>query len=523
MKNIILLLFTFLSFSTFSQEKDAEYYSNFVRDSLWNNTISSERDYRLMIEYLNVAIKLDSNKAKYYNNRGLANFLSYNNTKALKDYRLALSIDSTSIKYASIAHYYRAKAFGKIGRHSDAINSINKAIEIDSLDLEYLNVKAQLLSTSGKYLESIKIYEKLKSISNPDLHNRWDEAIFNIEELQKTQDFRRVGFYYPGTWLSQNDSLNYPIKIGIEFNLFTLKLDEIKKNLFQAEFNTVMYTKYPPRFIRSNDLNNYMYNDTVVVADLNENLYIKSVESEDFPVYFGRSNFVDSSKYTYGFLKPIKKTFDHNWDLSDFPFDKQNFLIKISTTMDSSVYSFEKYQTLGFKNHFNDVNGLPSGMNVEEVNYYNEYVKMDIIEDFSPTVSRKVISPVAVYEIVVSRSGSLLFVKLFLGTFLAFIMSLSAFTISKRNFPSRIDVSVGALFIAVGNKYFVESTTPMVQILTKADIINNLSLLLIIMNVVFIISQHRKDINIGKFEDSKYTLKFSAALLAALVFITIIF
>ena len=145
------------------------------------------------------------------------------------------------------------------------------------------------------------------------------------------------------------------------------------------------------------------------------------------------------------------------------------------------------------------------------------------MEDFSPNVTRNVTFPTVVYEIIVSRSGSLLFIKLFLGTFLAFIMSLSAFTISKRNFPSRIDVSVGALFIAVGNKYFVESTTPMVQILTKADIINNISLLLIIMNVVFIISQHRKDINIGKFEDSKFTLKFSAALLAALVFITIIF
>ena len=101
-------------------------------------------------------------------------------------------------------------------------------------------------------------------------------------------------------------------------------------------------------------------------------------------------------------------------------------------------------------------------------------------------------------------------------------MSLSAFTIRKANFGSRIDVSVGALFIAVGNKYFVESVTPMVQVLTKADIINNISLLLIIMNVVFIVAQHRTDINIGKFEDSHFTLKFSSTLLAFLVFLTIL-
>ena len=179
-------------------------------------------------------------------------------------------------------------------------------------------------------------------------------------------------------------------------------------------------------------------------------------------------------------------------------------------------------QKFGVKNHFDNVTGLAKGQSVDEVNFYVEYLNTGETAKFTPTETRNIVNPVGVFEIVIGRSGSLLFVKLFLGTFLAFIMSLSAFTIRKRNFGTRIDVSVGALFIAVGNKYFVESVTPLAQVLTKADIINNLSLLLIILNVVFIIAQHRSDVNFGKFEDSYFTLKFSAALLSILVVLTIL-
>ena len=182
----------------------------------------------------------------------------------------------------------------------------------------------------------------------------------------------------------------------------------------------------------------------------------------------------------------------------------------------------KKYQSIGIPNHFNEVSGLSMGQKVEKVNFYTEYYNSGESVQFSPSVLRELIYPIGVFEIVVSRAGSLLFLKLFVGTFLAYIMSLFSFTIKKRNFTSRIDVSVGALFIAIGNKFFAESETPMVQILTKADIINNISLLLIIMNVLFIIGQHRTDIKLGKFEDSYFTLKFSAVLISILVFITII-
>ena len=105
---------------------------------------------------------------------------------------------------------------------------------------------------------------------------------------------------------------------------------------------------------------------------------------------------------------------------------------------------------------------------------------------------------------------------------MAFIMSLLVFKIPKTNFESRIDLSVGAIFGAIGNKYFVESTTSAVQVLTKADIINNLVILMVLFNVIIIIIQNNNKINFDKFYDSKFSFIFSAITLFVLTILTIL-
>ena len=90
-------------------------------------------------------------------------------------------------------------------------------------------------------------------------------------------------------------------------------------------------------------------------------------------------------------------------------------------------------QKFGVKNHFDNVTGLAKGQSVDEVNFYVEYLNTGKQQNLLQQKLENIVNPVGVFEIVIGRSGSLLFVKLFLGTFLAFIMSLSAFTIRKRN------------------------------------------------------------------------------------------
>ena len=529
MKNIfITLIFSFLSLISYSQEKDAEYYNTYVVDSLYINVSPEDRDYRLMVDNLNEAIRLDSTLINSYKNRGFAQFNRGYLKDALKDYRKVLTMDSTSVEHAAASHKARSRIFMGLNMYDLAIISIDKAIEIDTTDFSFYSIKGGVHKNSGNFDESVKSYEIAKSFfkEDPGTYAAFEEEILSIKKLKLVSNFKKNSTYYPYISLSEKDSLRYPIKFGIEFNLTSIKIGDIDDNFFKAGFSSFLYSKYPPKYIPTSigkvNYSSKYSKDTISIANAEKNISLTTLNSDISPSYDSYKSILEpDGAYEYGW-ESSEHTFDHIWDLSDFPFDKQKLRIEIESKQDTSVYAFEKNQKYGLDNHFDKVSGLPTGMTVDKVNYYNKYVNTAIMDLISPGVVKNRVLPVAVFEIILSRSGSLLFIKLFLGTFLAFIMSLSAFTISKRNFPSRIDVSVGALFIAVGNKYFVESTTPMVQILTKADIINNLSLLLIIMNVVFIISQHRKDINIGKFEDSKYTLRFSATLLTLLVLITIL-
>ena len=113
------------------------------------------------------------------------------------------------------------------------------------------------------------------------------------------------------------------------------------------------------------------------------------------------------------------------------------------------------------------------------------------------------------YSIVISRSGGWLFVKLFLGSFLAFLISWIVFLIPNKEFDSRIGLTVGGIFGAIGNRYFVDSTLPAVQVLTKADMINNLILGLLILNILIVIIQKNQNIKFGKLEQNKFAMIFT--------------
>ena len=547
------LLFFLIPLIVISQQKDAEYYNKYAVDSLW------EKDNRLYIEYMTKAIELDSVNEKYFHNRYLGLRYEGDIILALKDLDKAIEIDSLypsridslypnkieDLKFLNPVYYFddKAELLKRLDNRSyEALDVLNKAFELEYkyypdgaffiydrkydilLDLEKYEELIELVKLMA---ENFDLLEEL-DINDEDEWLKYHIELFNkqisfIEKNIGTNVYARGGRFYPYTFLTEFDSIKYPFDIGLEFNLKSILNFKIDSNTFSTDMSAAAYTNYPYEYI-ANTVNFDDYeltsSDTIEIANLED--YVK-VLSSDKKLEFGYDLYVhETAKYQYSKLDNGNIEFDHVWDLSDFPFDKQKLKVKFLVELDSSIVRLHKYQDLGIENHFDEVTGLPLGQSVEKVNFYTEYYNSGVSVQFSPDNKREMIYPIGVYEIVVSRSGSFLFIKLFVGTFLAYIMSLFAFTIRKRNFGSRIDVSVGALFIAIGNKFFAESETPMVQILTKADVINNISLLLIIMNVIFIIGQHRTDINLGKFEDSYFTLKFSAVMISLLVFITVI-
>ena len=69
-------------------------------------------------------------------------------------------------------------------------------------------------------------------------------------------------------------------------------------------------------------------------------------------------------------------------------------------------------------------------------------------------------------------------------------------------------MSIGGIFGAVGNKYVVENTMPAIQVLTKADIINNMVIVFIILNIFIVIGQQTKSIPLGPLERNNFAARF---------------
>ena len=122
------------------------------------------------------------------------------------------------------------------------------------------------------------------------------------------------------------------------------------------------------------------------------------------------------------------------------------------------------------------------------------------------------------FNILIDRSGSYLFTKLFGGSFFAFVISWLTFFIPRKEFDSRIALNIGAIFGAIGNRYFVDTSLASIQVnMTKSDIINYICIILLILNITLIIVQRNNKITWTYLEKSYNALIFSAVIFISLV------
>jgi hypothetical protein len=76
------------------------------------------------------------------------------------------------------------------------------------------------------------------------------------------------------------------------------------------------------------------------------------------------------------------------------------------------------------------------------------------------------------------------FVKMFLGLYIAVAIALLAFFIKPTDVDPRFGLGVGALFAAVANSYITSSLVPDSGILTLADMVNSVGIVMILLSLV---------------------------------------
>jgi len=473
-------------------------------------------DYEGAIVDFNKAIELDPGVANYLSNRGLAKYSIDDNEGAIVDFNKAIELDPEF----AIVYGNRAMAKGSLDNKDGSMADYNKAIELNPKFADAFNNRALLKVDIKDYEGAITDFNRAIAIDSlsPLYFKNLGETLEKIKKFKDAKiqfinaakldpsgnitKYNTQGYYYPNVVVGENDEIKFPIEVDIELFVEDIFNFDTKNDQFFLRFNYAMYSSISANYMTEN-------NDTInQITDLRKTVkvdYVKSDQTQINQLTF--DPFYDDI-VGYSYQGSLESSFYHNWDLSEYPFDKQNVQVRFKSSLDSTIFKFN--ESMRFPASFNKkMIGLKEGFKIDTITFHNSYTNGWYELDLSPTLTRNIIYPIGVFDIIISRKSFWLFIKLFLGSILSFLISWIVFLIPKKQFESRISLTVGGIFGAIGNRYFVDSTIPSVQYLTKADMINNLILLLLILNIFIVIIQENDKINFGLLEQNKFAMIFT--------------
>lgn len=321
----------------------------------------------------------------------------------------------------------------------------------------------------------------------------------SINNLSYSEKLRSGEFQFPFT-LTQNDDIELPTEFQFELNVSETRGLDIKTTNFYTVFNYYITTK----------------RDSLEITELGDSLrfypskFVNLIYPESDKTYVSDIYFDDKFKYpditdsVNQWSAYSEVELPHKWNLRNFPFDNQMLKIIFRATEDSSLVRLKPSKQFPPKINPERFKYLLDGFNIKNMTTSMEYVESSVIGDYVEG-QRSAVYEQLVFNINVDRKGSYLFFKLFFGGFLSFLISYLVFFIDPKYFETRVTLSLGGIFGAVGNKYFVENSMPSLQVLTKADLINNLVIIFIIINIFIVICQFTPKISIWKFESNKFS------------------
>lgn len=183
-----------------------------------------------------------------------------------------------------------------------------------------------------------------------------------------------------------------------------------------------------------------------------------------------------------------------NWDIANFPFDKQTIAIHIEDyNKDLSMLVFSPDTAASKIDDHVSIGGwkiTDFNIKVKEHVYETNYGDPEIPVGEYSSYSR------AILFITIEREGNGLFFKLFLGLFISVLISLITFFIDPVDLDPRFGLSVGAIFAAIASQYVITSTLPQNERITLVDILHDISFIFIFLCIVgSVISLHLKKQN----------------------------
>ncbi len=225
---------------------------------------------------------------------------------------------------------------------------------------------------------------------------------------------------------------------------------------------------------------------------------------------------------TWVMLK-MKCVMKENWSVQDFPFDRQHLKVQIENSiLDNTVLIFDP-DVAGSK--FDDEEAIDGWriMNFQVGARDNHYATG--FGDPREGHNEQTFSQFTI-DLDIERNAWGLFMKIFLGMYIAFFIALISFTPHPSEMEPRFGLPVGGLFAAVGNKYIIDSLLPESSEFTLVDTLHALTFIGI-FGTLLVSAIALKQFDMGKKELAEATNRRGFAVIVAIyatlniVFITL--
>lgn len=175
-------------------------------------------------------------------------------------------------------------------------------------------------------------------------------------------------------------------------------------------------------------------------------------------------------------LMKMKCLMKHNWRVGEFPFDKQQLVVHIENSIyDKSSLVFVPDEMGSTFDRELTLDGWRIS-NFEVNTNTHEYTTV-----FGDPSSDMLHSEYASFNIKlnIERDAWGLFMKIFIGMYIAFLISILSFITKPSELEPRFGLPVGGLFAAVGNKYIIDSLLPESSSFTLVDSLHAITFLAI--------------------------------------------
>jgi len=176
--------------------------------------------------------------------------------------------------------------------------------------------------------------------------------------------------------------------------------------------------------------------------------------------------FIDSTDNKNWVLLKMKCVMKQAWKVNDFPFDKQTLKLKIENSAYDNQSLIFMADTAG--EHADPEIAIDGWQmsNIESKTTTSVYNTA-----FGDSRLGKPYSEYDCYEVHfnLERNAWGLFLKIFLGMYVAFMIGYVSFFIHPAHVEASFGLQVGGLFAAVGNKYIIDSSLPETTSFTLVD------------------------------------------------------